>query len=81
MISVDDGTEKAPAIPTKFPSKMKPRCAACNEQDLFPFTGSAVDTIVKNTPTFARTRSEAGKCFFWFSLKAQELYSYITLVI
>ncbi len=45
------------------------------------FTGSVVDTIVKNTNAFARKRSEAGKRFVWLPLKVQELYSFIGLVI
>ncbi len=45
------------------------------------FTGSVVDTIVKNTNAFARTRSESGKRFVWLPLKVQELYSFIGIVI
>lgn len=45
------------------------------------FPTSVVDTIVKNTNSYAKMRSEAGKKFPWVPLKAQELYSYIALVI
>uniref|UniRef100_A0A673KZZ0 PiggyBac transposable element-derived protein domain-containing protein n=1 Tax=Sinocyclocheilus rhinocerous TaxID=307959 RepID=A0A673KZZ0_9TELE len=81
---------KRPAIPAlpNFLPKLNPGSQLVMDRiysqlllfQLF-FTGSVVDTIVKNTNTFARMRSEAGKHFLWLPLKAEELHSYIALVI
>ncbi|XP_016298250.1 piggyBac transposable element-derived protein 4-like [Sinocyclocheilus anshuiensis] len=45
------------------------------------FPNSVVDTIVKNTNSYAKMRSEAGKKFLWVPMTAKELYLYIALVI
>uniref|UniRef100_A0A673H9L1 PiggyBac transposable element-derived protein domain-containing protein n=1 Tax=Sinocyclocheilus rhinocerous TaxID=307959 RepID=A0A673H9L1_9TELE len=82
--SVED---EVPALPNFLP-KRNPGAQLVMDRIYSPlqlfqlfFTGSVVDTIVKNTNTFARMRSEAGKRFLWLPLKAEELYSYIALVI
>uniref|UniRef100_A0A671NB85 PiggyBac transposable element-derived protein domain-containing protein n=1 Tax=Sinocyclocheilus anshuiensis TaxID=1608454 RepID=A0A671NB85_9TELE len=95
-MSVNDGTEswndcsvedEVPALPNFLP-KRNPGAQLVMDRIYSPlqlfqlfFTGSVVDTIVKNTNTFARMRSEAGKHFLWLPLKAEELHSYIALVI
>ncbi|XP_016390150.1 piggyBac transposable element-derived protein 4-like [Sinocyclocheilus rhinocerous] len=95
-MSVNDGTERwndcsvedeVPALPNFLP-KRNPGAQLVMDRIYSPlqlfqlfFTGSVVDTIVKNTNTFAKIRSEAGKHFLWLPLKAEELYSYIALVI
>lgn len=83
-ISVED---EAPMLPSFLP-KRNPEPQLVMERMYSPlqvfqlfFPTSVVDTIVKNTNTYARMRSEAGKKFLWVPLKAQEMYSYIALVI
>lgn len=95
-MSVNDGSERwndcsvedeVPSLPNFLP-KRTPGAQLVMDRIYSPlqlfqlfFTGSVVDTIVKNTNSFARMRSEAGKRFLWLPLKAEELYSYIALVI
>ncbi|KAK7153232.1 hypothetical protein R3I93_011203 [Phoxinus phoxinus] len=45
------------------------------------FPTSVIDTIVTNTNSYAKMRSEAGKKFPWVPVKAHEMYSFIALVI
>lgn len=90
VMSVDGDTErwndcsvedKVPALtnfhPKQIPGAQLVMDMICSHFQLF-FTGSLVDTAVKNTNAFGRMRSEAGKHFL---LKAQELYLYIALVV
>uniref|UniRef100_A0A9J7YQX3 PiggyBac transposable element-derived protein domain-containing protein n=1 Tax=Cyprinus carpio carpio TaxID=630221 RepID=A0A9J7YQX3_CYPCA len=96
VMSESSGTERwydcseedeAPALPHFLPKRIPgPQLVMdriYSPLQLFQlfFTVSAMDTIVKNTNSFARMRSEAGKRFVWLPLKVQELYSYIGLVI
>ncbi|XP_048046218.1 piggyBac transposable element-derived protein 4-like [Megalobrama amblycephala] len=83
-ISVED---EAPVLPNFLP-KRNPGAQLVMDRIYSPlelfqlfFPNSVVDTIVKNTNSYAKMRSEAGKKFMWVPLKAQELYSYIALVI
>ncbi|KAL1258240.1 hypothetical protein QQF64_011484 [Cirrhinus molitorella] len=48
-------------------------------QLFFPY--SVVDTIVKNTNSYAKFRTETGTKLPWVPLKVKELYSFIGLVI
>ncbi len=96
VMSVDGDTErwndrsveeKVPALtnfqPKQIPGAQLVMDRICSPLQLFQlfFTGSLVDTAVKNTNAFGRMRSEAGEHFLWMPLKAQELYLYIALVV
>uniref|UniRef100_A0A673L395 PiggyBac transposable element-derived protein 4-like n=2 Tax=Sinocyclocheilus rhinocerous TaxID=307959 RepID=A0A673L395_9TELE len=83
-ISVED---EAPVLPNFVP-KRNPGTQLIMASNYSPlqlfqlfFPYSVVATIVKNTNSYAKMRTEAGKKFLWVPLKVKELYSYIALVI
>ncbi|XP_039523874.1 piggyBac transposable element-derived protein 4-like isoform X2 [Pimephales promelas] len=83
-ISVED---EAPKLPNFYP-KRNPGPQVVMDRIYSPlqlfqlfFPTSVIDTIVTNTNSYAKMRSEAGAKFPWVPLKAHEMYSFIALVI
>ncbi|XP_056101607.1 piggyBac transposable element-derived protein 4-like [Rhinichthys klamathensis goyatoka] len=83
-ISVED---EAPVLPNFHP-KRTPGPQVVMDRIYSPlqlfqlfFPTSVIDTIVTNTNSYAKMRSEAGVKFPWVPLKAHEMYSFIALVI
>ncbi|XP_026085392.1 piggyBac transposable element-derived protein 4-like [Carassius auratus] len=83
-ISMED---EAPDIPSFVP-KRNPGAQIVMDRMYSPlqlfqlfFSTSVVKTIVKNTNSYAKMRTEAGKKFSWVPLTAKELYSYFAIVI
>lgn len=48
---------------------------------LFFFTTSVIDTIIRSTNAFAEKRAEAGKKFTWKPLEVKDFVTYIGIVI
>ncbi len=83
-ISVED---EAPVLPNFVP-KRNPGAQLVMDRNYSPlelfqlfFPYSVMNSIVKNTNSYANMRTEAGTKFMWVPLKVKELYSYIALVI
>uniref|UniRef100_A0A8C1K4N4 PiggyBac transposable element-derived protein domain-containing protein n=1 Tax=Cyprinus carpio TaxID=7962 RepID=A0A8C1K4N4_CYPCA len=83
-ISMED---EAPVLP-HFVPKRNPGAQLVLDRNYSPlelfqlfFPYSVVATIVNNTNSYAKMRTEAGTKFKWVPLKVKELYSYIALVV